>query len=104
MFRTHTPTRRNKTDNCRFIVNLFTPPLFQSIKTILKPDNQKKIAGKSVHWNIKEFAGSLEFNNNLIFTQSLESSNADGLSTAGKINGILSSRFDLRELSKNKRA
>jgi hypothetical protein len=103
MFRTHTPIGYTKISNCRFVVNLFTPPRLRSIKPISEPDNQKKIDGKSVSTNIKEFADSLEFNS-LIFTQNLKSSNADESSPAKKINDILNSRFDLRELSKNKRA
>jgi hypothetical protein len=90
MFRTHTSIRDKRTNNLWFTVSLFSsllpnrtiPAYRQSIKTISTYSSQKRIDdGLSVSRNIREFINDLEFKFD-----------------------ILISRFDLTELSKNKRA
>jgi hypothetical protein len=132
MFRTHTPVIDNDTDICRLVVSLpgnsyvdspvdnsSIPPPLQSIKLINSintieaiselnnQNDQKQIDGRSVFANIEEFTGDLGFNNSLSFTQKSEFSSADERSSVEKTNDILSgngcNRFDLTELSKNKK-
>jgi len=79
MFRTQTPIKDNKTNTVWFAVNLSAPTNHQLINPNSKLD---KNDGRSMSANIQEFIYVLDF----------------------KFDVLVSSRFDLTELSKNKGA